>query len=125
MPVNPLDAYQDVEKATLSGRELEASILGKAANLLLEARNHWGEPGHEERLEDALKFNQRIWSYFQVEVASEDNPLPVEIKRNILALSAYVDRRSFETMAKPEAQKLTMLININQNIAAGLRGEKT
>lgn len=120
---NPLEAYQSVEKATLSGRELEASVLSKAASLLIDAKNKWDDPDHEEMLEGALKFNQRIWSFFQVELASEDNPLPVEIRRNILTLSAFVDRRTFEVMAKPAPEKLNLLININHNIAAGLRGE--
>lgn len=122
---NPLEAYQSVEKATLSGRELEASVLSKAASLLIDAKNKWDDPDHEEMLEVALKFNQRIWSFFQAELASEDNPLPVEIRRNILTLSAFVDRRTFEIMAKPAPEKLNLLININHNIAAGLRGEAT
>lgn len=124
MPNNPLDAYQNVERATLSGRELEASVLSKAATMLIDAKNRWSDPDHEECLDTALKYNQRIWSFFQVEVASEENPLPVEIKRNILALSSFVDRRTFDIMAYPEADKLNMLININHNIAAGLRGDK-
>ncbi|HRH79814.1 MAG TPA: flagellar biosynthesis regulator FlaF [Thiobacillaceae bacterium] len=124
MPSNPLDAYQDVERATLSGRELEASVLNKAATLLIDAKNRWNEADHEASLDTALKYNQRIWSFFQVEVSSEENPLPVEIKRNILSLSSFVDRRTFDIMAYPEPDKLNMLININHNIAAGLRGDK-
>jgi flagellar protein FlaF len=121
---NPLDVYQNVERATLSGRELEAAVLNKAAMMLIDAKNRWDDEGHDERLDVALKYNQRIWSFFQVEVTSEDNPLPMEIKRNILALSAFVDRRTFDIMAHPAQDKLTMLININHNIAAGLRGDK-
>lgn len=121
---NPLDVYQNVERATLTGRELEAAVLNKAAMMLIDAKNRWDDEGHGERLDMALKYNQRIWSFFQVEVTSEDNPLPMEIKRNILALSTFVDRRTFDIMAYPAQDKLTMLININHNIAAGLRGDK-
>lgn len=120
----PLNAYQDVERATLSGRELEAAVLNKAATLLIDAKNRWSDADHESSLDGALKYNQRIWSFFQVEVTNEDNPLPVEIKRNLLALSSLVDRRTFDIMAYPEPDKLNMLININHNIAAGLRGDK-
>lgn len=121
---SPLNAYQDVERATLSGRELEAAVLNKAATLLIDAKNRWNEADHEASLDQALKYNQRVWSFFQVEVSSEENPLPVEIKRNLLALSSLVDRRTFDIMAYPEPDKLDMLIHINHNIAAGLRGDK-
>jgi flagellar protein FlaF len=124
MPSNHLEAYQSVERATLSGRELEAAVLSKAAAQLIDAKNRWGDVDHESCLDTALKYNQRIWSFFQVEVSSQENPLPLELKRNILSLASFVDRRTFDTMAFPEAGKLDMLININQNIAAGLRGDK-
>jgi flagellar protein FlaF len=121
MHANPLNAYQSVEQATLSGRDLEALVLTKAATRLQEARSQWGKTGHDSRLDEALKYNQRLWTFFQVEVSAEENPLPIEIKRNILTLSRFVDKRIFEIMAYPAAEKLDILISINQNIAAGLR----
>lgn len=123
MPSLPLDAYQSVEKATLSGRELEASVLSKAANQMQDLSRTWDEPQLEERLEDALRFNQRVWSFFQVELSQEENPLPAEIKRNLLVLSAFIDKRIFEVMAYPAREKLDILISINRNISAGLRGD--
>lgn len=123
MPVNPLDAYQSVEKSTLSGRDLEASVLMKAAARLQEVQANWGAADRDEQLDQALRYNQRVWSFFQAEVSMPDNPLPAEIKQNILALSVFVDRRVFEVMAYPAAEKLDILVNINRNIAAGLRGD--
>lgn len=123
MPANPLEAYQSVEKSTLSGRDLEASVLTKAAIKLQEVQQHWADPDHEAQLDEALKYNQRVWSFFQSEVSQSDNPLPDEIKHNILTLSVFVDRRIFEVMAYPAPEKLDILISINRNIAAGLRGE--
>lgn len=119
---NPVKAYQNVEKATLSGRETEARVLNKAALKLKKCQDNWDAADREERLEEALKFNQRIWSIFQGELAGEENPLPKQLRRDLLRLSAFIDRRIFETMAYPEAEKLTAVININNNIAAGLRG---
>jgi flagellar protein FlaF len=123
MSANPLEAYKSVEKTTLSGRDLEASVLIKAALRLQDVQAHWSDPAHDEMLDEALKYNQRVWSFFQAEISMGDNPLPPEIKQNILTLSAFVDRRIFEVMAYPAPEKLDILININRNIAAGLRGE--
>lgn len=123
MPVNPLDAYRNVEKATLSQRDLEASVLTKAAVRLQDLRDNWNREDHDAALEDTISYNQRIWTFFQAELSMEDNPLPLEIKRNLLALSAFVDRRCFEVLAYPAPEKLDVLISINMNVAAGLRGE--
>jgi len=123
MPANPLDAYRNVEKATLSQRDMEASVLSKAAIQLKSVRENWSRDDHDTELEAALNFNQRVWSFFQAELSMEDNPLPDEIKRNLLALSLFVDRRTFETLAYPAPEKLDILISINLNVSAGLRGE--
>lgn len=123
MPANALDAYQAVEKTTLSGRELEASVLMRAALLLAEVRSNWDAPNREERLDHALRHNQRIWTLFQAELAAPDHPMPLELRRNLLSLSAFIDKRCFDVMAFPEPGKLDVLISINKNIAAGLRGD--
>ena len=119
---NPVEAYQDVEKATISGRETEARVLNKAAQKLKNCQDNWDAADREEKLDEALRFNQRIWSIFQGELSRDENPLPKQLRRDLLRLSAFIDRRIFETMAYPSAEKLTAVININNNIAAGLRG---
>jgi flagellar biosynthesis activator protein FlaF len=119
---NAVKSYQSVDKETMSGRETEARVLTQAALKLVDCQNNWDAAGLKQRLDDALKYNQRIWSIIQVEVSKTDNPLPDQIKQNILLLSRFVDKRIFDTMAFPEKQKLSIMIKINQNIAAGLRG---
>jgi flagellar protein FlaF len=124
MSTNPIDAYRNVEKATLSQRDLEATVLMQATTRLQDAKNAWAQEGHElTALDEALKYNQRVWSFFQAELTQDDNPLPADIKRNLLALSLYVDRRTFEVLAYQAPEKLDILININLNVAAGLRLE--
>jgi flagellar protein FlaF len=123
MLANPLDAYRDVEKATLSQRELEASVLSKAAIQLQSVKENWIHDDRDSQLEEALNYNQRVWTFFQAELSAEGNPLPEEIRHNLLSLSLFVDRRTFEALAYPAPEKLDVLININLNVAAGLRGE--
>lgn len=119
---NPIAAYESAEKATLSGKDLEAHVLERAAQLMADVREHWGEAGFEPRLEEVLLHNQKVWSFFQAEISQPDNPLPPEIKQNLLTLSVFIDKRIFEIMAFPEAGKMDILIEINRNLAAGLRG---
>ncbi|MGD8881791.1 MAG: flagellar biosynthesis regulator FlaF [Desulfobacterales bacterium] len=121
MLTNPMQAYESVNNSTMSGRELEAAVLTKAARKLKECQDAWNADDHNAKLDTALKFNQRIWSIFQGELAREDNPLPRKLKVDLLSLSAFIDRRIFEIIANPSPEKLTIIININNNIAAGLR----
>ncbi len=121
MSANPLNAYQEVEKATLSGRDLESTVLMRAAMRLMDIKHNWDKPDREAELDEALRYNQRVWTFFQAELLNVDNPLPAEIKRNLLSLSVFVDKRTFDVMAFPVADKLDILISINKNIAAGLR----
>jgi len=116
-----IKAYQNIDNATLSGRETEARVLTRAALKLKKCKNDWDAPGRKSNLDEALRYNQRIWSIFQEELAMDDNPLPKKLKEDILSLSIFIDKRIFEIMAFPAPEKLGVLININQNMAAGLR----
>lgn len=121
---NPLEAYQTTERTTISGRETEARVLNKAAQQLIACQKKWESNDRESMLNDAIKFNQRIWSIFQAELMKKDNPIPEEIRSNLLRLSAFIDKRIFEIMAFPDKDKLSILININKNIAAGLMDDE-
>lgn len=120
---NAVNAYKSVEKATVSGRETEARVLTQAALKLRICQKRWDDENRSELLDDALNYNQRIWTIFQGELGKIDNPLPDHIKRDLLRLSGFIDKRIFEVMASPTPEKLDIIIKINENIAAGLRGQ--
>ena len=118
---NPLEAYQTVSKAAMNGPETEAAVLTKAALRLKDCQDNWDCPDRDERLFSALRYNQKIWSVFQAELSDKDNPMPKEMRLNLLRLSAFIDKRCFEILAFPDREKLSILMDINNNIAAGLR----
>ena len=117
---SPLQAYETVNKTTMSGHEIEASVLNQAALKLKECQESWDAEDRDERLDAALNFNQQIWSILQAELLKAENPLPRQIRQNLLTLSAFIDKRIFEIMAFPSPEKLNIVIDINRNIAAGL-----
>jgi len=122
MPELGLNAYKRTAAVTSSGRDLEANVFTKAAQHLRDCQAKWGEEGHGERLDNALRLNQRIWTIIQSELANDDNPLPIQVRNGILNLSLFVDRRIVEIMATPAPEKLDIIIRININVAEGLRG---
>ncbi len=122
---SPLQAYETVNKETMSGRETEAAVLTKAARKLKDCQDSWDAKDRDEKLSEALKFNQLVWSILQGELKKEDNPLNRKLRADLLRLSAFVDQRIFETLAEPSPEKLNIVININNNIATGLREGRT
>ena len=114
-------AYESVDKATMSGTDVEVAVLNKAAVKLKECQDNWDAADRDDKLEEALKFNQKIWSIFQSELSREDHPMPQKLRLDILRLAAFIDRRIFETIASPSPEKLNIVIDINNSIAAGLR----
>lgn len=120
MQKSAANAYNTVNKESMSPRQLEAAILNRAAAMLKAVQDKWDAADREQKLDEALKYNQKLWSVFQADLASDENPLPKKLREDILSLSLFIDRRTFELMAKPEKEKVSVLININQNIAMGL-----
>lgn len=116
-----LNAYTEIQKEGLSGRELEASVISRAGLMLKQVQENWNTPNRSEKLLEAVKFNQKVWSFFQAELAEPSNPLPKKLREDILNLSLFIDKRLFEVLAFPDPEKLTIVIDINFNIAAGLR----
>ena len=121
MNQNPANAYTAMQKETLSGRDLEASVLTRAGIMLKNVQDNWEAPGRDDKLLEAIKFNQKVWSFFQAELSDPDNPLPKNLKEDILNLSIFVDKRLFEVMANPDKDKLNIVVDIDFNLAAGLR----
>lgn len=118
---NPANAYTTMQKEHLSGRELEASVLTRAGLMLKQVQENWAAPDRDDKLLEAIKFNQKVWSFFQAELSDPENPLPKNLREDILNLSLFVDKRLFEVMANPDKDKLQIVIDIDFNIAAGLR----
>ena len=121
MQQHSVNAYTAIQKEGLSGRELEASVLSRAGLMLKSVKDNWDAPDRDQKLLEAVKFNQKIWSFFQAELSDPENPLPNNLRNDILNLSIFIDKRLFEVMAFPDPEKLAIVIDINFNIAAGLR----
>lgn len=118
-----LEAYRTAQNSNnMSGRDIEAAALTRCALLLDDCRKHWAAPDREDKLAEALRTNQVVWSILQSELVKDDNPLPADVRNNLLTLSLFIDKRIIEIMANPEPEKLKVIIDINLNLAAGLRG---
>lgn len=121
MPGNPYSTYESANIEGMSQRELEASVLTKAGVMFKRCQENWDASDRDEKLAEAIKYNQMVWSFFQAELVQPDNPLPKKLREDILSLSVFIDKRLFEVLAYPSPEKLNAVININFNLASGLR----
>jgi len=121
MQSNQTNAYKQVQKTALTDRQIEAAVLMKAAAMLKRCQTNWNASDRDQNLNKALRFNQLLWSFFQAALVNPENPLPENMKQDILRLSLFIDKRIFEIIAYPTPEKITIIIDINTNIAEGLR----
>ena len=114
-------AYGRTAQATVSPRELEAQLLLRAAAKLQAIKDGWSGPS--EAFSEALLYNRKLWTIFAAAVAEADNAQPQTIRNNIGSLAVFVLNRTLALQSNPTPEGLSALININAQIAAGLRGQ--
>ncbi|MEJ8474839.1 flagellar biosynthesis regulator FlaF [Roseibium algae] len=113
-------AYQKTSQVAVSPRELEATLLMKAAARLQLIKDEWDTSSFAER-DDALTYNRKLWTILVTSATSDQSPLPLEIKNNLASLGVFVFKHTMAIIVDPQPEKLTTLISINRNIAEGLR----
>ena len=121
MDVSCRQAYARTSQTTATPREIEAQALLKAAKQLRDVQTNWAGP--DKNMHKALLFNRRLWSIFMSAAQSNDNPQPIEVRRNIANIGVFVMKQTVEMQMDPDPSKLKSLIDINCNIAAGLAGQ--
>ena len=112
-------AYGKVARQTSSPREMEASLLLKAAARLQAVSDNWGD---RAVIDEALLYNRKLWSIFLTSVMRAENPLPEQVRQNVANLGVFVMNQTVSLMTEPRREKLAPLININRELAAGLLG---
>lgn len=113
------------QQHTTDPREVEARALLKATKALQELQHNFDSVSKSDMI-DVLKCNRHIWMMFY-DTALENNGEghSDELRSNIVNLANFIFKREKEILVAPDASKITALININQNIAAGLMTSQT
>jgi len=110
--------YATFAKAGMSQRDLEASALLKSASALQAALLIEGDRAREA----ALTNNRRLWAVFAAAAEDEASPLPADMRANLLSLANMVFSLTLQAIATKASEPLNALINVNRELAAGLRG---
>jgi flagellar protein FlaF len=115
-----IQAYNKTQTLALSQRELEARALLKAASKLQWLKDNW-DPSIAT-IEDPLSHNRQVWAIFLDAATDPESQMPQETRSNMIGLSRFVINQCMRILFEPDPAKLDLLIEINQHIAAGLRG---
>lgn len=114
-------AYGKTAKETASPRELEASLLLKAAAKLQAVHDAWPRKSAEFR--EALLYNRRLWTVFLDAVIRDDNQLPMPARNNLKTLGMFVMNETVAAMTRPTLNQIRAMIKVNRGIATGLRSK--
>lgn len=125
---NKLKAYQQGDNYTRVPQPgiptyTEAWALIEAARRMATAADFADQSKLSDRnkVRDAIRLNWRLWTIFQAEMTVDDQEaIPDGIRMNMLTLCKFVDQHTIETLKEPTPAKVSTLIEINRNIAAGL-----
>lgn len=110
----------NAQKTSSDPREVEGRVLLKSAQFMQDLQSNW-DSMDKDSLEETLKYNRSIWlMFFDTAVENAEGDRPGDLRNNIYNLAKFVFKREIDILAKPEKNKLDILIKINRDIAGGL-----
>jgi flagellar protein FlaF len=111
-----LQTYQAVQATIETPRETEYRLFAQVTRMLMDQSNSTGSEFFR-----AVDKNRRVWLTMQMDLVSEDNRLPDELKAGLISLAIWVDKHSAAVM---RGQKdIQPLIDVNRSIMEGLAGQ--
>lgn len=101
-------------------RELEARILLKSNKMMRDLIDNW-DSRTSEIVAETLKYNRQIWMvFYDTALENPDDDRPNDLRSNIVNLANFIFKRETEILSNPQKEKFDILININNEISAGL-----
>lgn len=113
-----LQQYSANDVNSMDQVELESRALVRTASALNSIKDNWEE--RKSELDEALEKNRRLWTIIASAMQEADCPQPPEIKSNIVNLAVFIFKKTVSIMVDPKPESLSVLIDINMNIARGL-----
>lgn len=112
--------YGKQKQETPDQREMESDLLIKAAGELRKLHDHWDDATPED-INTILTYNRKLWTVFFDSAVENPDDRPKALRENIISLCNFIFKRTINILAEPEKEKLLVLIDINREIAAGLK----
>mgnify|MGYP005877068501 CR=1 FL=1 len=112
-------AYGAQTAATRTPRAVEYDTFARITHRLKSAAENRKSPS---ALASAIHDNRRLWTLLVVDVADDANPLPRELRAQIISLAEFTRKHSGKVLR--DGAEVTPLIEINTAIMRGLSGTR-
>jgi flagellar protein FlaF len=123
-----ITAYKQTIRQSESPRAIERRILMSLTADLEAQAGPYDSAGEQDRmrllaggLRDSVAENQRFWQKMRMDLSTEGNLLPAQLRAQLISLAIWVEKQSGRVIAG--AGGLQGLVTINNHIIAGLSGE--
>jgi flagellar biosynthesis activator protein FlaF len=116
--IRETETPKDIERRVLSGINAKLQELAPAFDAA-EA----GVRVVSQEIREAIWENQRFWMTIKADLANPQNALSKELRASLISLAMWIDKESGRVLANQA--KLRPLVEVNENIIAGLSGSRT
>lgn len=111
-------AYGTPQAPVRNARSVEYQAFAKVTSELVRLKDK--KSAFVQRI-GAIHENRRLWDILMIDVASENNELPDELRAGIFSLARFVARHT--TAVLKDDASVEPLIEINTSVMRGLRGQ--
>ena len=91
----------------------------RAASRLQSVQDEW--EARQRELPAALTYNRKLWTVLATAATNPNHPLPDPIRINIVGLANFIFNHTMTILAEPSPNRIGVLVNINRELATGLR----
>lgn len=112
--------YAPASAAVRSPRSTEHQLFAQITARLRRAAHP--ETGSYGDLVSALHENHKLWTTLAVDVASDDNALPKQLRAQIFYLAKFTQQHTAKVLRK--TADADALIDINRSVMSGLAGQE-
>lgn len=110
-------AYGEIQHRTAAPRDVEFVLFERFTEALEEINAQ--EQAPIAAYSNAIVKNMDLWSRLTIDLAGEDNQLPLDTRQSLIGIAEFVRKESMKRLSS--RGDLTDLIEVNRNIMPGLR----
>jgi flagellar protein FlaF len=111
-------AYRASQQQTQDTRDVEYRLLAQVTAALIAAKEKNAPYELREKL-DAILWNRDVWAALRVDLSSDGNNLPKELRASLISIAIWIEKESLRLL---DGQgDIDAVIDVNRNIMAGLK----
>ena len=107
--------YKSAQSTTETPRQTEYRLFAEITRALIGAKDN-------DRLDssffEAIDWNRRLWLTLQMDLATDENVFPDDLKAQIISLAIWVDKHSSRVLRGDAT--IDSLITVNRTVMEGL-----